>query len=98
AEVHEDRRLILHSDCDGTWTPAECRKLASELRRIGQAFKDLPPISFPDGWQTEVAKLLGLKPRSLYDSFIDVDGESLLERMLGLCEIAVAKGQDILFQ
>lgn len=90
--------LLVHSDCDGEWTPAECVKLKQELLSISEAFKQFPPAEFQAAWQKEVAKSFGLKPVSLYDSFIDVDGEPLLERLLQLCEIAIKQQQPILFQ
>jgi hypothetical protein len=90
--------LILHSDCDGEWSPSDCARLIGELRAISQAFKDLPAVGFQPGWQEEVAKSLGLKATTLFDCFIDVDGEPLLERMQRLCEIAIEREQPILFQ
>jgi hypothetical protein len=90
--------IILHSDCDGEWTPTECVKLTEELLSISEGFKQLPAAEFRAPWQKEVAKSFGLKPLSLYDSFIDVDGEPLLERLLRLCEVAIEKQQPILFQ
>jgi hypothetical protein len=90
--------LMLHSDCDGEWAPTECVKLKEELRDISDAFKELSPIEYHSPWQKEVARSTGLKVVSLFDSFIDVDGEPLLERMQGLCDVAIARNQPILFQ
>ncbi len=90
--------LILHSDCDGEWTPQQCAELEKELRAIGAAFRDLPPSGLDSGWQKEAAKLFGLRPANLYESFIDVDGEPLIGRLLTLCRLAQERGQPILFQ
>jgi hypothetical protein len=90
--------LILHSDCDGQWAEVECRALEKELQSIAQAFLDLPPAAFNGEWQRRLAKSLGLKPTNLYQSFIDVDGEPLLERLIQLCRIAQQHGRPILFQ
>jgi hypothetical protein len=90
--------LINHSDCDGEWTPAQCAKLREEVASISEACKRLPPVEFQGAWQKQVAKSLGLKPVSLYGSFIDVDGEPLLERLEGLCDVAIRSGRAILFQ
>lgn len=90
--------LIEHSDCDGEWTPSECLMLREELTNISEAFKQLPAVGFQADWQKQVAKSLGLKPTSLYESFIDVDGEPLLERMLYLCQVSIERQQPILFQ
>ncbi|MBL9085251.1 MAG: hypothetical protein JNK76_25825 [Planctomycetales bacterium] len=90
--------LILHSDCDGEWSAASCVTLKDELREIADNFQRLPPRIFAVEWQQQTAKLLGLKPLSLYDSFIDVDGEPLLERLQHLCDIAIRSERPILFQ
>jgi len=90
--------LTLHSDSDGEWSPEECAILESNLREIGDAFKSRPPVPFKSDWQAKVAKTLGIQCRTLYDSFIDVDGESLVERLIGLCEKAVASKRPISFQ
>ena len=90
--------FILHSDCDGEWGPSDCKKLLEELLSISREFKELPAVEFRPGWQKEVAKSFGLKPGTLFDCFIDVDGEPLLERMARLCEVAIQKELPILFQ
>lgn len=89
--------LTLHSDCDGQWTPEECARLQAELDRISQAFSALPPIPLKP-WQLDVAKTFGLKPKTLSDCFFDVDGEPLMTRLAGLCQIAIERRQPILFQ
>lgn len=90
--------LILHSDCDGEWTPQECVALENELRRVAAAFRIAPPLEFLAEWQVDVARSLNLRPQTLYESFIDVDGEPLLDRLLLLCQLAQERGQPILFQ
>jgi hypothetical protein len=90
--------LILHSDSDGEWTVAECKALRNELVTISEHFRVLPPTPFGAEWQGHVASLVGLVPASLFESFIDVDGEFLLERLIGLCEVAVRINRPILFQ
>ena len=90
--------LILHSDSDGLWTVDECRRLHEELCEMSEAFKKLPPVEFHSDWQRDVAKSIGLLPQTLYDCFIDVDGEPLLERMINLCKLALEVQRPILFQ
>lgn len=90
--------LILHSDCDGEWSPADCQKLKRELDDIADRCRQLPPIAFQAEWQQQVSRSLGLRPSALYDSFIDVDGEPLIERLQQLCDVAVEHDQPILFQ
>jgi Immunity protein 70 len=90
--------LILHSDCDGTWTPQECAKLEAELTEVAAVFQRLPVRPFESGWQKEVADSLGLHPVSLYESFIDVDGEPLIRRLRDLAKLAQERRCPILFQ
>jgi len=90
--------LILHSDCDGEWSVTDCSMLESELETIDRELKQLPPKPFFAEWQKQVAKRNGLRPANLYDCFIDVDGEPLIERLLGLARLACHRGLPILFQ
>src|SRR5439155_24003 len=71
--------LQLHPDSDGEWTPDECRGLEAELTLIQTELATLPPADF-GGDQKDIAEELDLVPLNLGDSFIDVDGESLLSR------------------
>ena len=91
--------LMLHSDCDGEWSPAEAAQLGIELAVIQQELSVLPPAVFvPGTWQAQLAGEFGLQPSSLADSFIDVNGESLLDRLADLATFAVALGRPISFQ
>lgn len=90
--------LILHSDCDGEWNLDDCSKLEPELEVICAELKQRPSREFFAEWQKNLAKKLDLRPTTLYDCFIDVDGELLLERMLGLVRLARRRELPILFQ
>jgi len=90
--------LQLHPDSDGEWTVAESAVLEGELLDIGVRFRALPAEPFASDWQKEVARSLGLHPSNLFDTFIDVDGEPLLDRMVELCRIAQQRRLPILFQ
>jgi len=90
--------LIIHSDSDGEWAWAECESLRKELATIANELQQLPSIQFRVEWQQQVGSLLGLKPASLYESFIDVDGELLLDRLIQLCDVAIDRNRPILFQ
>jgi hypothetical protein len=92
------RVLQMHVDSDGEWSPEESEKLEAELREISARLRELPSGPYPGEWQAEVAKSMGLSPTSLYDCFIDVDGEPLLERLIGLCQLSLARSLPILFQ
>jgi len=90
--------LILHSDCDGQWSSREAAALEKELEEIGARFRELPPIPFNAEWQQQIAETVGIRPRNLYDCFFDVDGEPLLERLIGLVQLSQARNLPILFQ
>lgn len=90
--------FILHSDCDGEWTVSDCTRLREELSEIITAMKGRPAIAFASDWQRAVAKSIGFVPQNAYESFIDVDGEVLLERLQALVSKALKLQLPILFQ
>ena len=90
--------LMDHDDSDGAWSPEDAARLESELLAIADGFAPLPPIDFDTDWQLELAGRDGIAPRSLLESFIDVDGEPLLERLIELARTAVAVRRPIWFQ
>jgi hypothetical protein len=91
--------LILHSDCDGEWTPEEAVSLVHELEVVGASFRAMPPsLSSGSDWQTELRKNLELYPSTLYECFIDVDGDLLIDGMLRLARLSVERELPILFQ
>lgn len=90
--------LILHPDCDGEWSPSEAGKLEKELVEIGDEFHRRPSIAISADWQKQVVKSFGLQIKNLYDCFFDVDGEPLLERLIGLARLSQQRNLPILFQ
>jgi hypothetical protein len=104
AELEEGRAgsrfptLILHSDCDGLWSVDDCVRLRDELAAIIAAMRLRPSVPPSWAWQREMAQETGRKPRSALESFLDVDGEVLLEQLEGLVRAALASGRPILFQ
>ena len=90
--------LVLHSDCDGQWSPEEAAVLQEELASITERFMESPPEPLGDGWKPEVAKAFGLRPSNLYDCFFDVDGEPLLDRLMGLAQLSAERNLPIVFQ
>ncbi|QEX18234.1 hypothetical protein FRZ44_35390 [Hypericibacter terrae] len=90
--------LILHSDCDGEWSVADCEKLRGELAEIIRNLKMRPTVQYASDWQRAVAKSCGLNPRNAFESFIDVDGEFLLQRIQELADLALQRQQPIIFQ
>jgi hypothetical protein len=91
-------KLNLHSDCDGQWSPAEAAELEKELVNISEEFRQRPPIPIKSDWQKQVVKTFGLRINNLYDSFFDVDGEPLLDRLIGLARLSQKRNLAILFQ
>ena len=91
--------LMSHSDSDGEWSANEAGELSNELRTIKKELLLRPSHGFQtDSWQADVAKTIGLSLESRVDDFIDVDGESLLMRLINLAEIAVRDDLTISFQ
>jgi hypothetical protein len=90
--------LILHSDCEGEWSPGDCAALRAELASIIEVMRGRAAVDFPTGWQLSLAQSPRVAPPNALESFIDADGEALLVRLLGLAETAIQAGEPILFQ
>ena|SRR5215813_14142894 len=90
--------LILHSDNEGQWSPREAAQLEKELTVIGEEFRRRPPIALGSVWQKQAVERRGLHINRLYDCFFDVDGNPLLERLIGLARLSQQRNQPILFQ
>ena len=90
--------LVLHSDCDGQWTPGEAATLERELEVVATRFRQCPPVPLNAEWQKEVAAAFGIIPANLYECFFDVDGEPLLERLTSLARLSQERNVPILFQ
>jgi len=88
--------LMLHSDCDGQWTPKEQIALREELLAIGEQFKRLPPRNIQNAFEhtTEYRA----KALSLYDCFHNVDGENIFAALISLCDEGIRRESPILFQ
>ena len=92
-------RSTMHPDGDGEWSPGECQGLVNDLREIRAAFEAAPPrLPEAGSWQANVAREFGLKFDTLYQSFIDVDGENVIDRLTALAELARKVQRPILFQ
>jgi hypothetical protein len=90
--------LILHSDCDGEWSVDQCGILREELAEIIVKMKKNISVPFASEWQANVARSIGLVPSNAFESFVDVDGEFVLERLQNLVELALRRRLPILFQ
>jgi hypothetical protein len=58
----------------------------------------LPPVPFDSDWKKTVAKSIGLVPKNAHESFIDIDGEFLLDRIRDLAKRASSEQAPIIFQ
>lgn len=90
--------LILHSVSDGQWSPNECLALLKELNLLKSDFEKKPPIDFNGGWQNEIKIVKGLPNNNLYESFVDIDGEILIDRLIEIVEVSIIECKPILFQ
>jgi len=57
-----------------------------------------PPVSFISEWQRNVAQSLGQSPKNAFESFIDVNGDFILERIQQLVDVAIDRQLPISFQ
>jgi hypothetical protein len=87
-----------HADNDGEWTSEESKQLLVELEHIEAEMNKFPPVELNSEWKTQVAKLLGLTPKTLAECFFDVDGEPLFARLKKLAIVSIESGHSILFQ
>ncbi len=90
--------LMMHPDSEGEWTPAQAAGLERELLAIGDELARLPAAPIEEGWRHDVVKQLGIEPATLLDCYFDIDGEPLVERLIGLTRAARQIDQPISFQ
>jgi len=90
--------LMSHPDATGVWPAGDLRLLEAELIEIRDRFMRLPPRRLDQGWQREQIDSMRMSPTSLHESFFDIDGQPLLDRLLGLLAQAQRVQQPILFQ
>ena len=90
--------LMSASDSEGAWTPTQAAGLDRELDAIARLLSGRAPRPYDaDTWQAKEMARLGMKPLNLADSFIDVDGEPLLNRLRTLAKASVEVGRAIEF-
>ncbi len=90
--------LLQHSDCDGAWSVNDCKKLIKELTNIKQVFMEESTHSEIVDKKHNIFKFMGVKPKNLYECFVDSDCEFLIERLVALCHVAIDENQPIIFQ
>lgn len=90
--------LTLHHDSDGEWNSTDAVELLAELQKIKEIFKQTALVKHNAPWVAHVMKEIGLMPSNAYESFIDVDGEFLIDRLIELAGLSVRTQFPILFQ
>lgn len=90
--------LLNHSDCDGSWNGDECVQLKMELQEIKQVFMNEPPDLSIIELKQDIFKFYVIKPENLFECFIDSDCEFLIDRLIGLCDLAIQENRSIMFQ
>jgi len=90
--------LMTHSDCDGEWRWEFAEELQSELEMIRDELRQFPPLPELGEWQSKVAAQFRIRPQNLAESFFDVDGTPLLDRLIELAKRSSARELDIVFQ
>ncbi|MCW1843898.1 immunity 70 family protein [Prosthecomicrobium hirschii] len=90
--------LMLHSDCDGEWPVAALADLKRELIEIRDELREFPPDPAFDSWRLQFLATNGITPKTLMDSFFDIDGNLLIDRILELIAIGTDRRLPILFQ
>lgn len=87
-----------HSDCDGVWSPKDCKGLLAELEALRERFQQEPPALEIILWREKVFRLYGITPANLAECFVDADCEPLLDRLISLCRFAIEEKRHIEFQ
>lgn len=90
--------LLNHSDCDGSWTVNECVQLKKELEEIKNVFVGEPPDPVIIAYKQDIFKYFGITPHNLFECFVDSDCELLIDRLIGLCDLAIQENKPIMFQ
>ncbi len=90
--------LVMHHDSDGEWSSKESKILLAELAKIKELFLDTAPVAYESKWVGQVLDDVGIEPSNAFESFIDVDGEFLIDRLIELAELSISTGHPILFQ
>ena len=90
--------LLESADNQPGWRAEDVPALLDEIEVVRQAFMSRPAHDFGDGaWQARVLARLGVRPRSLNESVVDVDGEPLLDRLAALARAAIGLQRPVEF-
>ena len=90
--------LLAHPDSGTPWSPADAHRLVEELEQLAEVLAARPAHRHEAGsWQPRAMEVTGLRPRTLWESFVDVDGEVLLTQITRLAALAVGTGRPVEF-
>ena len=90
--------LMSASDSEGVWTPEQAAGLDREIEAIANILSGRAPLDVAaDTWQAKEMARLGIRPRNLAESLIDVDGEPLLSRLRVLAKASAEASRPIEF-
>ena len=73
--------FMFHADCDEASSVADCENLRDELAAIAAAMKLRPAVRSAPGGPRAAVGSIGLVPQNAFESFVDAEGEILLERL-----------------
>jgi hypothetical protein len=68
------------------------------LLQIREGLCAQPPRPYNSEWQRAIAAAGGMDPKSLLDSFIDPNGDLLVESLIALCDVSIETHLPILLQ
>ena len=88
--------LLGVSDCDALFRPDDLPRLKSELLSVAARFRVLPPMSLSSAFAHNES--LWSAASSLHGCFHNVDGELLIEALIGLCDQGIAEDLPLAFQ
>ena len=76
----------------------ECTQLQKELEEIKQVFVNEPVDFSIFELKQDIFKFFGIKPKNLFECFVDSDCEFLIDRLMELCNLAIQNNRPIMFQ
>lgn len=76
------------------WKADEIERLHGELATIAEAFRKMPPKPFDSNWASKLERS-GRQCGSLYEVFVDAEGQPLLGRLIELCSAALKAQKSI---
>lgn len=89
--------LMGHDGVDGEWAPDEAAALVSELETTRLELAALAPLD-ADTCNSGMMEDIEGEPSSLAESFLDINGDLLVDRLLDIARLAAAHHLPVSFQ